>query len=74
MSSNEPQVKVEVNQSEIGPSRTEHEILKRDVQWLKYGVAVSAGTGVFQVAMNLGAAPMPAAAAGTATAVIGMFR
>lgn len=57
-----------------GPSRTEFEVLKRDVSWLKYGVAVSAGSGVFSAALNLGAAPMPAAAAGAVTAVVGLFR
>lgn len=70
---NEPQVKVEVKQ-ESGPNRTEFELLKRDVQWLKYGVAVSAGSGVFSAALNLGAAPPSAAIAGGVTTVLGLFR
>lgn len=56
------------------PSRTEFEVLKRDVQWLKYGVCVSAASGVFGALLQLGAAPMPSAAAGVVTGVIGLFR
>jgi hypothetical protein len=68
------QVNVTTAPHDRGPDRTEFEVLKRDVQWLKYGVCVSAGTGVFTAAMNLGAAPMPAAVAGIAAAVGGAFR
>jgi hypothetical protein len=49
-------------------------VLKRDVQWLKYGVCVSAGSGVLTAALQLGVTPMPAAAAGVATAIAGLFR
>lgn len=57
-----------------GPNRAEFEVLKRDVQWLKYGVAVSAGSGVFSAALNLGAAPMPAAVLGGVAFLGGFFR
>lgn len=57
-----------------GPSRTEFEVLRRDVQWLKYGVCVSAGSGVFGAVLQLGARPMPSAAAGVITGIIGLFR
>jgi hypothetical protein len=59
---------------ETGPSRTEFEVLRRDVQWLKYGVMVSAGGSVFNGLLQLGAAPMPAAVAGVAAALVGLFR
>jgi hypothetical protein len=67
------QVNVTV-EPERGPNRTEFEVLKRDVQWLKYGVCVSAGSGVLTAALQLGVTPMPAAAAGVATAIAGLFR
>jgi hypothetical protein len=56
------------------PDRTEFEVLKRDVQWLKYGVCVSAGSGVLTAALQLGAAPMPSAVAGVVTALAGLLR
>lgn len=58
----------------MGPSRTEFEVLRRDVQWLKYGVCVSAGSSVFTAALNLGAPTVPSAAAGVAAAIAGLFR
>ena len=57
-----------------GPSRTEFEVLRRDVQWLKYGVCVSAGSSVFTAALNLGAPTMPAAVAGIGASIVGFFR
>ena len=71
----DPQTQVHILASpEPGPTRTEHELVRRDVQWLKYGVAVSAGTGVFSSALQLGAAPMPAGVAGLVVSLIGLFR
>lgn len=58
----------------MGPSRTEFEVLRRDVQWLKYGVCVSAGSSVFTAALNLGAPTMPAGVLGITAAIAGAFR
>lgn len=74
MADEQPQVKVEVNATEHGPNRTEFEVLKRDVQWLKYGVCVSAGSGVLSAALNLGATPPQAAGLGITAFVVGLFR
>lgn len=57
-----------------GPSRTEFEVLRRDVQWLKYGVMVSASGSVFGAVLQLGAAPMPAAVAGAVALLAGLLR
>lgn len=70
----ETQVNVEVTPSERGPSRAEFEVVKNDIKWLKYGVCVSAGSGVLSAALNLGATPPQAAAAGIVAGIVGLFR
>jgi hypothetical protein len=65
---------VQVKPDDPAPNRTEFEVLRRDVQWLKYGVVVSAGSSVFGAALNLGAGPVPAGVAGGLAAIVGLLR